>query len=81
MEDYMLSVYSMLASFPNWRYGQTLFNALHIGWPELADTIRGTEIDPYHSDVTDTQRIESFFEYLYTVAEKEPNNDNPTNHR
>lgn len=35
----------------HWRYGQSWFNTLHMLFPEEADKIRGTNIDPFHIDV------------------------------
>lgn len=34
----------------NWRKGQALFNALHNLVPEVANSLRGTENDPFHND-------------------------------
>jgi hypothetical protein len=32
------------------RIGQAFFNILHINYPEIANSIRGTEYDPFHFD-------------------------------
>jgi hypothetical protein len=40
------------AAAPNLRYGQTFFNLLHAERPDLADELRGSEIDPFHFDRT-----------------------------
>jgi hypothetical protein len=40
---------------PHWRAGQALFNCLCHEQPQLAEAIRGTKLDPFHSiagDVT-----------------------------
>lgn len=39
-----------LGSKPNWRVGQTWFNVLDQQRPDLADKIRGTDLDPFHRD-------------------------------
>ena len=40
------------AAAPGLRYGQTFFNLLHAERPDLADELRGSEIDPFHFDTT-----------------------------
>lgn len=40
----------MQREYPDWRWGQSLFNALWVLYPDLAEQIRGTESDPFHSD-------------------------------
>jgi hypothetical protein len=42
--------------YPEWRYGQALFNALHRMDPVLANKIRSGPSDPFHDD----GRIEAF---------------------
>jgi hypothetical protein len=34
--------------YPEWRKGQTFFNVLYNLYPEMADEIRGSEIDPFY---------------------------------
>lgn len=41
---------------PSLRKGQNYFNALYETYPEIANRIRGTSVDPFYSD----DRIESF---------------------
>jgi hypothetical protein len=36
--------------YPNLRFGQTLYNVLHDIRPELAESIIGTENDPFYTD-------------------------------
>lgn len=33
---------------PNHRYGQTAFNVLSAQRPDLADKVRGTDVDPFY---------------------------------
>jgi len=37
------------AQYPEYHYGQAFFNVLHELRPDLAEKIRGTEIDPFNS--------------------------------
>lgn len=46
----------MRRDYPDWRHGQTLFNALHSVDPDLANAIRGTDADPFYRD----ERIAAF---------------------
>jgi hypothetical protein len=36
--------------FPDWRWGQTLFNVLYRHYPGIANEIRATEYDCFHVD-------------------------------
>lgn len=49
--------------YPEWRYGQAVFNTCHSLFPEIADSLRGTEYDPFYEDT----RVEAF---LQQVEEK-----------
>jgi hypothetical protein len=44
------------------RYGQQMFNTLHSIKPELANHIRGTELDPFHKEISPD--VFDIFEYL-----------------
>lgn len=46
--DKVENSYAHLA--PEWRYGQVLFNALASVRPELAETVRGTKLDPFYRE-------------------------------
>jgi hypothetical protein len=43
--------------YPKYRIGQTMFNVLHDIMPELAESISGTENDPFY----DNKLIGNFF--------------------
>jgi hypothetical protein len=45
-----------------WRKGQAYFNALHEVHPELADEIRGGNLDPFYQD----KRIDEFLAWVKT---------------
>ena len=58
--DYLLEVsYSYVRQF-ELRYGQTCFNVLYLLDPDLADSIRGTDLDPFHND----NRVPEFLKRL-----------------
>lgn len=45
---------------PEWRAGQTYFNALHETRPDLSHAVRATSIDPFHHN----DRIPAFREFV-----------------
>lgn len=47
---YSLEVMYQTALHPEYRKGQTMFNVLAAKHPEIADKIRGTQTDPFHTD-------------------------------
>jgi hypothetical protein len=47
------------------RYGQALFNTLYERYPELANKITGTDIDPFYKDTN----IDKFLSFLYDNVE------------
>ena len=47
MENYEKMVAEKMIK-TGWRYGQTLFNVLYENDPEAANSIRGTEFDPFY---------------------------------
>lgn len=48
---------------PSWRKGQAFFNVLADVRPDLSETIRGTDIDPFHRDC-------KLAEFLFTVSQE-----------
>ena len=52
--------YKTLSNNPNYRIGQCYFNVLWEIDPELANEIRGTEVDPFYLD----KKIPDFLETL-----------------
>lgn len=58
--DLMAFMVSYKLSHPDQRTGQAYFNALDETYAELADQIRGTDLDPFYNDVN----LNSFFDYL-----------------
>lgn len=63
MDRFNKMVNQAMQMYPNWRYGQTLFNILYSVAPYIANEIRGTNIDPFYVD--DEERIKKFFEFIY----------------
>ena len=47
---------SVLKVYPEWRYGQAVFNEMYFLFPERADRFRGTMIDPFYNNA----RVDSF---------------------
>jgi hypothetical protein len=48
------------SSRPDWRLGQTYFNVLHQVRPHLAEQVRATDLDPFHTD----DRIPAFLAFV-----------------
>lgn len=60
LDDY-IKAYDIIRFFNNWhRKGQLHFNLLHRLRPDLADKIRGTEIDPFYLD----ERIPTYLTWI-----------------
>jgi hypothetical protein len=59
--EYMKLVNELKNAYPEWRMGQTFFNALQEIDEELADSVRGREADPFYQD-------EKIPEFLGVVA-------------
>lgn len=57
---YFMDVTYAYVNALDWRYGQTCFNVLFSIEPELANSIRGTELDPFHDD----KRVPEFLAWL-----------------
>lgn len=48
---------------PTWRKGQTWFNSLSVLYPSVAESIRGTENDPFYND----EKIDAFFKEITEI--------------
>lgn len=48
------------AKHSEWRVGQTLFNVLYSFYPDIADTFRGTEYDPFYCKKMDDEVVQRF---------------------
>ena len=48
---------------PHWRKGQTYFNVLYEIYPDFANDIRGTELDPFHDD----KKVKPFMDALWEL--------------
>lgn len=62
-EDYIRTVIAACTANPSWRYGQAYFNTLCDVAPELAEEIRGRDLDPFHRD----EVLPSFLVWLQLV--------------
>jgi hypothetical protein len=52
------------AEHSEWRYGQTLFNTLYQLHPDVANSVRATDADPFHAQDSSDPRIDKFFWYI-----------------
>jgi len=52
-EDYMSRVAHRKWLHPQLRYGQCLFSVLEDMWPDKADEIRGSRVDPFYETTFD----------------------------
>jgi len=50
LDSFAMTYAKMRANNPEWREGQTFFNALSEVRPHWAEKIRGTENDPFNND-------------------------------
>jgi len=55
-----------LMSQKPWRLGQALFNALQELAPMVANSVRGTDLDPFYDD----KKCENFLTYLREIEER-----------
>ena len=61
-QEYHNRVRETLLDHPYIRQGQAMFNILYEMYPELAEQIRGTDLDPFHFD--DGVRIYHFWQWI-----------------
>lgn len=58
-----------------WRKGQTLFNVLYEMYPDLANEIRGTPLDPFYED----RKIKDFMNFIASKIDSNSPTNQPTN--
>lgn len=51
--------------YPEWRYGQALFNCLLDLDPEIAEILRGSIADPFYATAKDDARVTRFFKEIF----------------
>jgi hypothetical protein len=49
-QEYVTAVTAASDAHPSWRLGQAYFNVLADANPALADSIRGSDLDPFYND-------------------------------
>lgn len=49
-DELMEDIKQLAKNAPHWRYGQAIFNYLHLLYPGATDKIRGTEFDCFHKE-------------------------------
>jgi hypothetical protein len=59
LQGYFVAVAKAQAKYPQWRFGQALFNVLAEARPDLSEPIRGTKLDPFHGI-----NVDGFLEYV-----------------
>ena len=59
-----------IADHPQLRYGQALFNALHEVDPDLANDIRGGDLDPFYWDYPHVNSNPNFQKFWRKVLTK-----------
>lgn len=67
MNEYIMAVYEARRLYPEWRYGQVLFNTLFKLYPDLSEQIRGTQYDPFYYNKFHP-RIDAFFTQLEVLT-------------
>lgn len=50
MEMLARRVAATMRAHPSWRYGQTWFNVVHGMYPEIAEKVRASALDPFYVD-------------------------------
>ena len=65
MDEYLKRVSDQMTEYPCLRYGQTLFNVLYDMDVELANKVRGSELDTFYTK--DEQKCDEFLSWL-TIA-------------
>lgn len=61
MNNFYKQINKNIDKYPSLRYGQTAFNTLVDFEPNIAESIRGTDIDPFYCS-PDDPKIKLFFE-------------------
>ena len=67
-EEYLEECARVQATYPSWRWGQTLFNVLSESRPDLSKKVHGTELDTFYADHA-TKRREKIDGFLRFVRE------------
>jgi len=60
--NYINEVAKTLSANTKWRYGQSLFNTLYDMQPEVANEIRGSELDPFYQERG--HNFDEFFKFV-----------------
>ena len=64
LDRYYTLVRKNRVKYPEWRYGQNLFNSLFELDPDLANSIRGTSLDPFYIDDSKDKKVDEFLNWL-----------------
>ena len=69
-DELRISSFKLKEEKPHLRIGQCLFNLLYENNHELADSVRGTQNDPFYSDDYTSQKIKDFYDAVVDNTEK-----------
>lgn len=70
-QQWLLKINEFSVDYPNWRYGQIIFNSLAEIDLEFANSIRGTDQDPFHWKNKEGDKcFDSFFDLVYNYYVK-----------
>jgi len=72
--NYLKEVVEYRRLNPTHRHGQALFNSLYKCHGDLANEIRGTDIDPYYA--VDQDNINRFYSWLVIKLQEDGNEHN-----
>lgn len=61
-EEFYIEVTNTMIKYPQWRYGQTVFNVMYDLFPDRANKYRGSEFDPFYRDDVADMFIDLCFE-------------------
>ena len=60
-QEYMQKVDEYVSDYPDWRFGQVLYNVLGLYRPDLAHELQGSSLDPFYKNPTE---VMPFFGWL-----------------
>ena len=60
-QEYMQRVDEYVSDYPDWRFGQALYNVLGLVRPDLAHELTGSPLDPFYKNPTE---VMPFFSWL-----------------
>jgi hypothetical protein len=71
--NYLAACVRAVCDHPDWRVGQAHFNVLADLAPDVADAVRGTNLDPFYDDA----RLDAFLRHVQTQLAPTTNGESP----